>query len=428
MPRPRPLTKIIGGGIGLFSEYNAHRKANESVSHDEGVVEEYRQSGEFSNHSTDHDEETWELDDVHDKEFPEDKALFGEDGVPTEQILTAFFKRYPEPPSYPSTGRLPAPVILPQRRPQSNTRGFVRAYAPSLQTCSIDQKMWLDFLTGFHKAIKMTPAFHVTNLAVGTTAITLQAVSGPCLPVTAAALAIHISIEASRRAYVHYNTNKYLDSMNDRLFHPRGLHAVIMKYNPSSTSATEVIDMNSTITRAVSSRIDPAHRSALHMSSGTTRSDLQLPTAAPLIFPALDSLSAANHGKSGFLSDYFDRRARATFAAQHPDSKLNVLPQTGFASQYADPTSGVNHGGLRGLVTGGRVPDRMTRRRDKSAGYAGNTQTGQSGPKAGPRGGIGMLKKAIGQDVLYLMVVNLPSEEEVGQVNEILGEQACGEV
>lgn len=299
--------------------------------------------------------------------------------------------------------------------------------------------MWLDFLTGFHKAIKMSPAFHVTNLAVGTTAITLQAVGVAAFPVAAGALAIHISVEAARRTYVHYNTNKYLDSMNDHLFHPRGLHSVIMKYNPSSTSADQVVDMNTAITQAVSSRVDPAHRSKLHMSSGTTTSDFQMPVAAPLIFPSLDELSEADkakHENTSFLADYFDRRAQAKFAAQHPGSALNVLPQTKFASKYSDPTSAASTGGLVGLVSGGKVPDRRTRRQNRYTGYGqngqnygGNTQPGQypaQNERRSGHGPIGMLKKAIGENVLYLMVVNLPSEEEMAQVKDILDKQSGG--
>ena len=41
---------------------------------------------------------------------------------------------------------LPAPVILPQRRPKNKQRGFVRGYAPLLGECSgIDQQTFLDF-------------------------------------------------------------------------------------------------------------------------------------------------------------------------------------------------------------------------------------------------------------------------------------------
>jgi hypothetical protein len=37
-----------------------------------------------------------------------------------------------------------------------------------------------------------------------------------------------------------------------------------------------------------------------------------------------------------------------------------------------------------------------------------------------------MLKKAIGENVMYLMVVNLPSEEEMARVKDILDKQSGG--
>ena len=50
---------------------------------------------------------------------------------------------------------LPYPVILPQRRPESKAHGFVRAYAPDLAGCGINQTTWLKFLTDFEESIKV---------------------------------------------------------------------------------------------------------------------------------------------------------------------------------------------------------------------------------------------------------------------------------
>lgn len=47
-------------------------------------------------------------------------------------------------------------VVIPQRRPQAKTRGFVRAYAPVLGSCGIDQQTFLTFLEGFDKAIRVS--------------------------------------------------------------------------------------------------------------------------------------------------------------------------------------------------------------------------------------------------------------------------------
>jgi hypothetical protein len=177
---------------------------------------------------TDHDEQQWELDEAQHEiatTYPADAALTGDSGCDVEDILAAYFKKHPQLPAYSEIGRLSAPVILPQRRPQMNTRGFVRAYSPILQDVDISQELWMDFLNGFHKAIKMSPYFHTTNIAIGLGALTLQGVAGPNIMIQAAAFAIHLSVEASRRGYTRYQTNKYLDTMNEKVFKPRRLYA-----------------------------------------------------------------------------------------------------------------------------------------------------------------------------------------------------------
>lgn len=55
-----------------------------------------------------------------------------------------------------ATGRLPYPVILPQRRPRRRKRGFMRAYAPVLQDCNVDQKTFLGFLDALEQASKVS--------------------------------------------------------------------------------------------------------------------------------------------------------------------------------------------------------------------------------------------------------------------------------
>ena len=47
------------------------------------------------------------------------------------------------------------PVVVPQRRPRTRSRGFMRAYAPELGGCQVDQALFLSFLEGFDDAIKV---------------------------------------------------------------------------------------------------------------------------------------------------------------------------------------------------------------------------------------------------------------------------------
>jgi hypothetical protein len=55
-----------------------------------------------------------------------------------------------------STGRIPGPVVIPQRRHGSKFRGFVRAYAPELADCGISQDMFLEFLEDIYESSKVS--------------------------------------------------------------------------------------------------------------------------------------------------------------------------------------------------------------------------------------------------------------------------------
>ena len=70
-----------------------------------------------------------------------------------EELAEAGNIKYAEPSieAVQSTG-LRCPVVIPQRRPGSKTRGFIRAYAPVLADFDIDQETFLGFLKAFHKA------------------------------------------------------------------------------------------------------------------------------------------------------------------------------------------------------------------------------------------------------------------------------------
>lgn len=110
-----------------------------------------------------------------------------------------------------------------------------------------------------------------------------------------------------------YRTNEYLDEMNVKFFAPHGLYALIMCYKPSES----FLDASDTVNESVARRVD-GDGSHLSRQSGTTRSELELPDAAPLIFPGLDAIpddKKPNVAKraGAFMSDYYDRRAQARF-------------------------------------------------------------------------------------------------------------------
>ena len=120
----------------------------------------------------DDDEAHWELDEATDPdppaydydyspsvrgEFDDANPESGEDKPDVHKLVQKFLASHPAP-THP-LGRLPCPVIIPQRRPRTKSRGFVRAYAPVLADCGIDQDTFLEFLKTFHKASQVKMPF-----------------------------------------------------------------------------------------------------------------------------------------------------------------------------------------------------------------------------------------------------------------------------
>jgi hypothetical protein len=110
-------------------------------------------------------EDEWDLDDAQDELVRTPSSEEKEKSKPTQDIgqLTAIFLQ--NHPILQYMERLPLPVIIPQRRPKDRSRGFVRAYAPVLMNCNIDQTTWLEFIELFYKASQASPWLNAINLA-----------------------------------------------------------------------------------------------------------------------------------------------------------------------------------------------------------------------------------------------------------------------
>jgi hypothetical protein len=145
--------ELIANGKAVPADYNGDHKVNAEHSEDYVTSEEG-------------DEEQWALDDaVGEQEqlgYTPSEEVSAQD---VNQLTDAFMRSHP-PPAYTQTrGQLPCPVILPQRRPRDKSRGFVRAYAPVLDNCGIDQATFLDFLKTFHASSQASPWLTVVNIA-----------------------------------------------------------------------------------------------------------------------------------------------------------------------------------------------------------------------------------------------------------------------
>lgn len=205
-----PLVRLVGSGIGFASEALSAYKENKQRSRSPGpsaqpgddgtdqppaydsVVEvadehEARQlidQGKAIPADAPHkvnvddpegiedDEAYWELDEATDVDPPaydyspsvEGEIVHaepdnGEAKPDVHQLVQKFLASHAAPSH--QNERLPCPVIVPQRRPRTKSRGFVRAYAPVLADCGIDQDTFLDFLKTFHKASQVNKLFSI---------------------------------------------------------------------------------------------------------------------------------------------------------------------------------------------------------------------------------------------------------------------------
>ena len=106
----------------------------------------------------DNDEHEWELDDtVHELSTRDSPPTYGHTAstrrADVDTLVAGFMAGHEQ---RQGMGELPCPVIIPQRRPGSKSRGFVRAYAPVLNDCGIDEKTFMDFNKTFHKSSQVS--------------------------------------------------------------------------------------------------------------------------------------------------------------------------------------------------------------------------------------------------------------------------------
>jgi hypothetical protein len=186
------LPALIGGGIaagvGLASEGIHHHKEKKAAKQKLGEshkaddppsyediprakkeVADHKEHEETPDHHANEegDEEQWELDEAQDKLIADGSVKVEprpKVSIHPRETTQHFVDRHPAPQSLPEH-HLPLPVILPQRRPKDRSRGFIRAYAPDLAVCGIDQPMFLDFIETFNEASQASPMMNAINLA-----------------------------------------------------------------------------------------------------------------------------------------------------------------------------------------------------------------------------------------------------------------------
>jgi hypothetical protein len=182
-----------------------------------------------------------------------------------------------------------------------------------------------------------------------------------------------------------YKTNSFLDKMNKEVFMPASLYAMVIlcKQDASVTGGLQlsVDTVNLENAKAMSKYglpgsddLPPPSTSAkftrsIRSASGKANVDEMPLEIAPLIYPALDdmvqrpelqrdeSFKQRMMRNKDFVSDYFDRRAKADFAGNNPNAALTKasgdMPE--FKSRFADPNNACNNGHIVSLITGGKV-------------------------------------------------------------------------
>ena len=113
--------------------------------------------------------------------------------------------------------------------------------------------------------------------------------------------------------------------MNEKFFKPRGLICLVMKYAPGERASHESVNLSqSLLTSLEPSKLTIKRQlNSMRSSSGKTYGELEMPEAAPLVFPDLDAVAAANEAdgkkkisikaKGAFIATYMDKRAQASY-------------------------------------------------------------------------------------------------------------------
>lgn len=257
-----------------------------------------------------------------------------------------------------------------------------------------------------------------------------------------------------------YKANAFLDQMNRDVFMPLGLYAMVLMCKDTPSDKTGEVEfgmesINFETVKQISKWGLPKDESGespeqstkmkiirpIRLASGKTTVDSMPLEIAPLIYPGLedmlaqpqvqrdDNFKARLLRNKEFVADYFDRRARADYAGNNPDSALTKsageTPE--FRTRFADPNHPCNNGHLVSLITGGKL---VAQPRGRARGTL--RQVGEDGklkPKVKQehkiRGPISLvthpIRKVMTPNILYLTIVNLPTEAEMAEARHVMG-------
>ncbi|KAG6357790.1 hypothetical protein INS49_013669 [Diaporthe citri] len=240
--------------------------------------------------------------------------------------------------------RLPRAVVVPQRRPSDRARGFVRAYAPDLLCCGIDQETFLRFIDGLNKSVASNPAVEAVNIA-GEAVGAVPGSEFVGAPIVGAAL--QVAAGAYKEVNARKGQNGYLVKMNDELFRPRGLYCLIMSYDVKSRSNVVRPGQSDSPSHIIRQGISQGTKSSSMRSNDGILGASNFPAAAQLVYVgpknALGNNVEENSGEERVKpgawgqsrtkvqsmltahADKEDLKSQAKFQKKNPTSPINCL-------------------------------------------------------------------------------------------------------
>nr|QJD20771.1 hypothetical protein [Aspergillus versicolor] len=403
------VNMVVAASIGLVAESINRHKQN-------------AQAQQPQNSDDNPEDDQWALDEIQDdvsriSDSEDDDDDNNNDNDNKKKIRNPahladdFLKRYPPPAPESTSSPLPLPVIIPQRRPGVRVRGFVRAYAPDLERCGIDQDTFMDFLVTFTRASRAPQWMGAFNL----TAAAAFALPGHAMG-AGVGFAIQVVNAIAMEMRGRVQANAFLQKLNEGFFQPRGLYCLVLSFDNTHEQAMTEEALAEKIASS-----DPKSKSGvrkytdkLRTNSGTTGPS-EFPESAPLVFPVLDWMKenpeqAEKQGRylkfRKFVADYYDRRAQVEYAARNPTSPLAAAPQRGFTSKFADPNDATNKSPIS-LATGGAVP--------YNAQWRGESRN--------PR-----RQRKIADKVLYMIIVNMPTNDDMNRAESLMATESEAEL
>ncbi|KAL8767888.1 MAG: hypothetical protein Q9194_005861, partial [Teloschistes cf. exilis] len=253
-----------------------------------------------------------------------------------------------------------------------------------------------------------------------------------------------------------YRMNRFLYQANKEIFMPHKPYAMIVTYKPGNSDqivvGTERIDIGAMAVAKYGDKLleeeteegNPSEKNRIEelkekakqvrIASGESKGEAEMPImCAPLIFPALDAAVAATMAdqKNGeapagalaaqirakskstqkFVQSYMDKRGRATFVVNNPGAKLtSQVEAPKFRSRLADPNNATNMHFFSLITSRKWKAEAWEKKQRQLAAERAQGIRDQSS------------KRVLSENVLYLMVVNMPTEEELAKAKRELRE------